>query len=64
MIYRELSNTDKRRTAMRKMPKIEKLKLSRETLRNLEKGELTLVDGGATVTMCSNSCSKLYSCIC
>ncbi len=49
---------------MRKMPKIEKLKLSRETLRNLEKGELTLVDGGATVTLCSNSCSKLNSCIC
>jgi len=43
--------------------KVQALKLSRETLRDLDAGNLKDVAGAATVTQCSNRCT-VVSCLC
>lgn len=43
---------------------VRKMALSKETLRNLEKGELVRMAGGASAYACTDSvcCSGIYTC--
>ena len=43
--------------------KVQKLNLSRETLRNLEEGDLPAVVGAETASACSFRCTAI-SCLC
>ena len=43
--------------------KVQTLKLSRETLQDLDAGNLKDVAGAATITQCSNRCTAL-TCFC
>jgi hypothetical protein len=43
--------------------KVQALKLSRETLRDLNAGDLKTAAGAVTATQCSNGCTRI-SCLC
>jgi hypothetical protein len=52
---------------MKKETKISKLRLNRETLRNLSLPELEMARGGATTTTAtstSDACTSAYTCYC
>ena len=47
---------------MKKQPKLSKLRLTKETLRNLVPSDLEMARGGATTT--TDLCTSAYTCYC